>query len=102
MNTNELYQRNVRNGNSGYPDNYLSSKSIMNKSGSNTRFMTIAEAKKIINNTGLEKQATIKGVVRFKTEKEGLRLANSFKRLARNPLVKLEITFEKIQDENND
>jgi hypothetical protein len=36
-------------------------------------------------------------VIKFKTDTEGLRLANKFKSLVNNPTIKLNIKFEKIQ-----
>lgn len=36
-------------------------------------------------------------IVEFKTDKEGVRLANKYRRLANNPSIEMNVTFKKIE-----
>lgn len=59
--------------------------------------ITASEAKKLIKKVKEEGySATIKAEIEFKKESTGLKLARKFNNLAKNPDVKLEVTFKKI------
>jgi len=105
---NELYQKHVRLGTGSFEQEHLNDKGLMLKSGKTTKPLSkkqldvlLAEKSSAMEHgVDLDYRAHVIAVVRFKTESDGLKQARKFKRLAENPLVKLEIKFEKITDEN--
>lgn len=105
---NNLYEEHVRRGVGTFSHEHLNDKGLMLKSGKTTRPLSKKELNKllaekssaIVNGVDLDYQAHVIAVVRFKTESDGLKQARKFKRLAENPLVKLEIKFEKITNED--
>ena len=81
----------------------IRSGSIMVKSGKQTKVIGKKKADELVkqfkNGAYL---GTADVLVEYYTEKEGLRIAKSFTRLAKNPAFNLKITFKKIQkNENN-
>lgn len=75
----------------------ISQGSIMLKGGKSTRMLSKKMQKLLI--AGKIHNATIKAVIEYTSEKESLRIARAYKRLAIDPSVKLDITFKKITDE---
>lgn len=80
-----------------FPD---ANKSIMTKNGKGAKRLTISEAKKLILKAQRNGRANGNIIVEFKTEKEGLKIAKSFANLCANPLIAINVTFKKIEDEN--
>lgn len=71
--------------------------SIVNKSG-NTVNLSQAEVKKCMEHKDEGYFSCIAGVIiEYRTEKEGIKLANRFKKLAQIPNVRLNIIFKKIK-----
>lgn len=92
-NINNLHEKHfIKNGNRTF--NQVSG-SIMLKSGS-TKNLTKKEAEILFKQ--VEKGDFIGNIdveIEFKTESEGLEIAKTFKSLAQNPLVKLNVTFKR-------
>ncbi len=71
--------------------------SIVNKSG-NTANLSQAEVKKCMEHKDEGYFSCIADVIiEYRTDKEGIKLANKFKKLAQIPNVKLNIIFKKIK-----
>lgn len=75
--------------------------SIMTKSG-DTKKITTKEAKILFEK--VEKgdfMGVIDVEIEFTTEKEGLKIAKKFGRLAENPAVKLNVQFKRVENAKN-
>lgn len=96
-NINQLHDiHNVKNGHRTHPS---TSGSIVTSTGQ-TKKLTQSESASLF--ALVEKgnfQGEIDVEIEFLTEKEGLKMAKKFSRLAENPAVKLNVTFKKIENE---
>ena len=78
------------------PRIYPNNKKVLVKKGV-VKTLTVAEAKELIKKVDAEGfSANIEAIIEFKTDKEGNKLANQFRNLAKNPSVNLKVTFKKI------
>lgn len=100
LNTNQLHSREHLHP-SGRRTFSTIEGSIMLKNG-NTKNITQKEAKLLFEQ--VEKGdflGKIDVLIEFKTEKQGMKLAKQFSRLADNPAVQLNVQFQKISDAKN-
>jgi len=102
-NTNQLHKEHCYSGFGNHRIYPKTNKSLMLKSGKITRNLTEKEAGELIAEAQKGNfQGSANVVIEFSSDAAANKLAKSFSRLANNPSFKLDVTFKRInKNENN-